>query len=158
MVKFHIRIILMFGLPVTSADSKKKKYRDSNSDKPYRKNRCRYRSKEERYARKAFRKSNRFTKNRSKRDLAKIKCYRCGNFGHIPPNCKLEKLKSLELDEGVNDKIYSLLYTSGSESDYYSDSEEEIDLLDIADSNQHDKTNTCNTYHDDICSCENDEF
>ncbi|KAG5605134.1 hypothetical protein H5410_026626 [Solanum commersonii] len=181
MVKFHKRIILMlkmdklkersqlgdfcaqFSLPDTSADSNKKKYRDSkysNPDKTYRKKRSRYRSKEERDARKTFRKSNRFIKNRSKPNLAKIKCYRCGNFGHIAPNCKLEKLKTLELDERVNDKIYSFLYTSGFESGYDSDSgsEEEVDLLDFSDDNQHDKMNIYNFYHGDICSCENDEF
>jgi len=56
--------------------------------------------------------------------------------------------------------MYSLLYTSGSESDYDSNlgSDEEVDLLDISDSNQHDKMNICNTCHGDICSCENDEF
>ncbi|KAG5631393.1 hypothetical protein H5410_003110, partial [Solanum commersonii] len=150
-----------FVLPDNYANSKKKKHRYSrysNLDKPYRKRRYRYRSKEERHARKAFHKSNRFTKNRSKREIAKIKCYKCGNFGQIAPNCKLEKLKTLELDEEVHDKVYSFLYTSSSESDYDSDSgsEEEIDLLDLSYSNQH--GNTCNNCQGDICCCENDEF
>ncbi|KAG5585566.1 hypothetical protein H5410_046000 [Solanum commersonii] len=145
-----------FGLPDTFANSKKKKHRDSrysNPDKPYRKKRSGYKSKEECDARKAFRKSNGFTKNRSKWEFAKIKCYKCGNFGHIAPNCKLEKLKTLELDEEVHDMVYSFLYTSGSESDYDYDSgsKEEIDLLDLSDSNQHVNMNTCNACHSDIC-------
>ncbi|KAG5588629.1 hypothetical protein H5410_049063 [Solanum commersonii] len=93
----------------------------------------------------AHRKSNTFTKNRSRRELAKIKCYKCGKFGHITPNCRLEKLKSLELDEEVHDKIYSFLYTSGSEFDYESNSgsEEDIDFPESFDNNQQVNINAC---------------
>uniref|UniRef100_A0A1S4CW94 CCHC-type domain-containing protein n=1 Tax=Nicotiana tabacum TaxID=4097 RepID=A0A1S4CW94_TOBAC len=103
------------GLPETSTHKKKKhKYhRYPNQDSPYRRKRSRYRSKEEREAKKAHRKSTRFTKNRSKRDLADIKCYKCGKFGHIAPNCKLQKLKTLGLDDELRDKVYDLLYTFG---------------------------------------------
>ncbi|XP_075104827.1 uncharacterized protein LOC142178910 [Nicotiana tabacum] len=68
-----------FGLPETSTHKKKKhKYhRYPNQDSPYRRKISRYRSKEEQEAKKAHRKSTRFTKNRSKRDLADIKCYKC---------------------------------------------------------------------------------
>ncbi|XP_070048652.1 uncharacterized protein [Nicotiana tomentosiformis] len=53
-----------FGLPETSTHKKKKhKYhRYPNLDSPYKKKRSRYRSKEERDAKKAYRKATRFTK------------------------------------------------------------------------------------------------
>ncbi|XP_070040876.1 uncharacterized protein [Nicotiana tomentosiformis] len=80
-----------FGLPETSTHKKKKhKYhRYPNQDSPYRRKRSRYRSKEEREAKKAHRKTTIFTKNRSKRDLADIKCYKC-EFEYSPPYSLLE--------------------------------------------------------------------
>ncbi|KAG5580640.1 hypothetical protein H5410_051267 [Solanum commersonii] len=140
-----------FGLPDSGKQTKPRDSRDSNPDKPYRI------KKEEREERRV----HRFTKNRSRRDLAKIKCYKCGKFGHRAPNCRLGKLKTLELEEDIHNKICSFLYTSGSESDYddddYSESGSETDKPKTFGNTQSATIDACKC-RGNICSCENDEF
>ncbi|KAG5585355.1 hypothetical protein H5410_045789 [Solanum commersonii] len=90
----------------------------------------------------------------------------CTQFG-LPdttaqaPNCRLEKLKTLELEEDMHDKIYSFLYTSGSESDDddddYFELGSETDKPETSGNTQSATIDVCNC-RGDICSCENNEF
>ncbi|KAG5619532.1 hypothetical protein H5410_004750 [Solanum commersonii] len=70
---------------------------------------------------------------------------------------RLNKLKTLELDEETYDKVYDMLYTSGSEDYYYSEYGSDIELLDASD-NDKNCDNPCTTCKGDTCTCEDDEI
>ncbi|KAG5609427.1 hypothetical protein H5410_020708 [Solanum commersonii] len=91
-----------------------------------------------------------------------LRCRHLGEFRwHIAPNCRLEKLKTLELEDDMHDKVYSFLYTSSSEFDYddddYSESGSETDKLQTSSNTQSATIDACKC-RGDICSCEHDEF
>ncbi|KAG5595801.1 hypothetical protein H5410_037033 [Solanum commersonii] len=148
-----------FGLPNPFAKSsdKSRYYKSTRTKGSHRKRRSRRRSKEERKARKSSCKSNRFTRDRSGRDLSKVKCHKCGQLEQIDPNCKLNKLKTLKLDGETYEKVYGLLYTSGSNDDYESDLGSEVELLDLSD-NDKNCDNPCTTCQGNDCNCGDDDI
>uniref|UniRef100_M1DXC2 Zinc knuckle family protein n=1 Tax=Solanum tuberosum TaxID=4113 RepID=M1DXC2_SOLTU len=66
-----------FNLPNASKGTNRETSKSESHRSHHKKRGSRRRTREERDERMAYRKSHRFTKNRSRRDLDKIKCYKC---------------------------------------------------------------------------------